>query len=190
MVGTIVADETWIGGKESNKHASKRRPIRIVPGQKDTYPGKTAVMSIINADTGEVRSQVITDTSSGTLGKVLSSNVNMSESVLWTDAGRGYIPLSSQFLDHQSVNHTAGEYVRYMTTGAVGTNKAENFFSQLKRSIDGTHHQVTSGHLPRYLGEFGFRYNTRKLADSDRFDVVGTRLEKRLSYRELLASAR
>ena len=69
---------------------------------------------------------------------------------------------------HQFVNHSVGEYVR----GPVSTNKAENFFSQLKRSIDGTHHSVSKAHLQRYLGEFDFRYSTRDLDDTQRMNMM------------------
>lgn len=158
MTGTIVADETWIGGSDKNKHARRRnQPVRVVPGQPDRDPGKTPILSIICADTGEVRSAVVGDVSGASLGKVIADRVNMSASVLWTDQSASYNTLGQQLIDHQSVNHSIGQYVRYTSTGAVSSNKAENFFSQLKRSIDGTHHHVTRGHLPRYLGEFDFR---------------------------------
>lgn len=79
--------------------------------------------------------------------------------------------MSGEFLDHQTVNHKADEF-----TGRRGqsTNKAENFFSQLKRSLYGTHHRVRVEHLPRYLTEFDFRYTTKDLTDGERMaDFVG-----------------
>lgn len=82
---------------------------------------------------------------------------------------------------HHVVDHKAGEYV---TEKSHGTNKAENYFSQLKRSIDGTHHHVSVEHLPRYLGEFDFRYTTRKMSDADRMALLVDRLDgKRLTYK-------
>jgi len=73
-----------------------------------------------------------------------------------------------------------GEYVR----DGVSTNLAETFFSQLKRSVDGTHHHVSSKHLPRYLSEFDYRFSTRKLSDSARLrDLMGRTEGRRLSYR-------
>ena len=68
----------------------------------------------------------------------------------------------------------------------VTTNHAEGFFAQLKRSIDGTHHAVSTEHLHRYLAEFDFRYNTRKLSDSQRMErLLGQVAGRRLSYRPL-----
>lgn len=84
-------------------------------------------------------------------------------------------------MGHSSIDHRAGEYVR----GDVSTNQAENFFSQLKRSIDGTHHHVSVEHLNRYLAEFGFRHSTRKVSDTERMAMVGQHVGgKRLTYRK------
>ena len=81
---------------------------------------------------------------------------------------------------HESVDHKAGEYVR----NGVTTNMAETFFSQLKRSVDGTHHHVSAKHLPRYLAEFDYRFSTRKLSDSARMsDFMGRTGGRRLTYR-------
>jgi hypothetical protein len=82
------------------------------------------------------------------------------------------------FAGHERVNHKEGEYVR----GDVSTNQAENFFSQLKRSIDGTHHHVSVDHLPRYLAEFGFRYTFRKESDTERM----ARLIRQVGGRRLM----
>jgi hypothetical protein len=80
------------------------------------------------------------------------------------------------------VNHKAGEYVK----SGAGTNAAENYFSQLKRSIDGTYHHVSREHLPRYLAEFDFRYSTCKMSDGERLQkMVDQSAGKRLTYRPL-----
>jgi hypothetical protein len=77
------------------------------------------------------------------------------------------------------VNHLAGEYVR----DGAGTNQAENYFSQLKRSIDGTHHHVSREHLDRYLAEFDFRHSTHKLSDTIRLEtLMGQVAGRRLMY--------
>jgi hypothetical protein len=83
-----------------------------------------------------------------TLRKVIADHVNMPASDLHTDSAKYYQTLGAEFASHQAVNHEAGEYVH----GQVSTNQAENFFSQLKRSIDGTHHHVSKTHLPRVSG--------------------------------------
>jgi hypothetical protein len=83
---------------------------------------------------------------------------------LETDSLKSYKGLGRRFLSHQTVDHTCGEYVR----GTVSTNMAERYFSQLKRSLDGTHHHVSREHLDRYLAEFDYRYITRKISDTQR----------------------
>lgn len=86
------------------------------------------------------------------------------------------------FAKHEVVNHHAGEYVR----GDVSTNATEGFFSQLKRSIDGTHHHVSTTHLPRYLGEFDYRYSTRRMDDGERMEaLMGRTGGRRLTYNQI-----
>lgn len=74
-----------------------------------------------------------------------------------TDSFASYRGLGKEFASHEYVSHSDGEYVR----GEVHTNTAENYFSILKRGIDGTYHHISEAHLPRYLAEFDFRYNNR-----------------------------
>ncbi len=126
--------------------------IAIAPGKRPPHTDKTTVLSLINRETGEVRSRIIPDVTGTTLGKALGEQVNVAGSHLHTDSWVGYGPIGQQFISHESVNHKAGEYVR----GTVTTNHAEGFFSQLKWSIDGTHHHVSVEHLPRHLAEFDF----------------------------------
>lgn len=85
---------------------------------------------------------------------------------------------------HHTVDHNAGEYVR----NGVSTNRCESFFAQLKRSIDGTHHHVSVEHLARYLAEFDFRYNTRRITDTERLRrLMGRFAGRRLTYKTILA---
>ncbi len=104
---------------------------------------------------------------------ILSATLTTDELVAYRKVGR---TLEG---GHHSVNHSRKEYVR----GRAHVNTAEDYFSQLKRSIDGTHHQVPSRHLPRYLAEFDFRYNTRDMSDGER-TVMAVRKAagKRLMY--------
>jgi transposase-like protein len=188
--GVIVADETWIGGNPKNKHGrdfnnSRRnervRPERIRPGQ-NLMTDKVSVLSLIDKATGEVRSHVVPDVTGHTLRKAIAEQVDMADSHLQTDSSTSYNQLGPEFQSHQTVNHSEGEYVR----GDVTTNHLEGYFSQLKRSIDGTHHHVSRIHLPRYLAEFDFRYSTNKMRDSERLQrMVDQSAGRRLSYRPL-----
>ncbi len=174
LTGTVEADETYIGGKARNMHASKRRRRVTGTGGID----KTAVVSLVQRG-GELRSQVMQETVTGaTLGAVLREHVSPAAH-LRTDAFGGYRQLGREFASHETVNHQAGEYVR----GDASTNTLEGYFSQLKRSIDGTHHHVSAHHLHRYVGEFDFRYNTRTLRDGERtVQAIRQSAGKRLTY--------
>lgn len=184
MRGVITADEVFLGGNTKNMHKTKREAMRK-PGRLGR--GGTAhlqpVLSLVNRDTGEVRSVAVPDVTSATLRKAIAEQVDMAASVLHTDAGMQYRQIGTEFAEHQWVNHGNGEYAR----GAVTTNHAEGFFSQLSRSIDGTHHHVSREHLSRYLAEFDFRYSTRKLSDSARLERMVDQAEgRRLSYKPLV----
>jgi transposase-like protein len=183
LVGTIVSDETYIGGKPGNKHL-KDRPKHHKWSKPRT--DKPVVLSLVNRETGEVRSRVIPDVTGATLAKAIDEQVNVAESDLFTDELRAYKPLGKAFRSHETVTHAAHEYVR---KDGVTTNAAESYFSQLKRSIDGTHHHVSREHLERYLAQFDFLRTWCETDDSDRMrgllNQVGGR---RLTYKPLTQS--
>jgi transposase-like protein len=178
FVGNVVMDETYIGGNPINQHASQRVPVKRGRGT-----SKTPVISLIDAETGEIRSAVVAKVNGRTLRKHIAENVDMAFSTLHTDALSAYMKIGTTMAGHHVVDHKAGQYT---TEKSKGTNKAENYFSQLKRSIDGTHHHVSVEHLPRYLGEFDFRYSTCKWTDTERMELLINRLDgKRLSYKRV-----
>jgi transposase-like protein len=187
----IVADETFIGGKPKNRHRqgqARRRPEggKGISGSAGLSEGrKVAVLTLIDKAAGEARSRVIPNVQGNTLAKAIAEQVNIAGSVLHTDAGMGYRDLGRQFIAHHTVDHSSHEYVR----GDVTSNQAENFFSQLKRSLDGTHHHVSKVHLHRYLAEFDFRYSTREIDDTERMARLAGRVGgRRLAYRPLTSS--
>jgi transposase-like protein len=143
--GRVVADETWIGGEPSNRHVHKRGQ----GGQGRT--DKTPVMSLVSRETGEVRSRVVPNVTGDSLCAVLTDHVDAATTHLHTDSS-AYVKIGPKFAGHSFVDHLAGEYVR----GDLRTNQAETYASQLKRSIDGTHHHVRREHVDRYLSEFDF----------------------------------
>jgi hypothetical protein len=125
---------------------------------------------------------VVNSVNGSTISKFLGDHVDMANSVLHTDESVNYSPVSTEFQAHESVNHKQGEYVR----GSVSTNRAEGFFGQLKRSIDGTHHHVSPEHLHRYVNEFAFRYSTCKMEDNERLQtMVDQAAGRRLTYKPL-----
>jgi transposase-like protein len=185
MRGTVVADETFFGGSDRNRHASAKR--RTYTDDEWQARQKTPILSLVDTTTGEVRSQVVPDVTAATLRKVIAEQVDMAGSALHTDEAHQYWPIGREFADHRKVNHLADEYVRVDDDGVmVTTNRLESFFAQLKRSIDGTHHHVSREHLHRYLAEFDFRYSTREMTDPQRLQAMVNRVAgRRLSYKPL-----
>lgn len=175
---TVEADETYVGGKEKNKHRSKRNSDNI------GGVGKEAVFSLVERD-GKVRSHHVASVSAKNLGTILHQQLaDASKTKLMTDGEGQYRILAPMFESHEVVNHSIGEYVR----GNVHTNTIEGYFSILKRGITGTYHHVSPQHLKRYLAEFDFRYNTRaKLGvdDESRADkLIRGIVGKRLMYKD------
>ena len=148
--GTVVADETWFGGNPINRHGGSERHARKMPKMVKVTPGqnkmtdKTPILSLVNRETGEVRSTVVPNVTGHVLRKIIAEQVDMAGSELHTDEALVYRQIGPEFQAHETVNHSEAEYVR----GRVSTNAAEGYFSQLKRSIDGTHHHVSKQHLP------------------------------------------
>src|SRR4051794_22804563 len=125
LSGTIVADETFIGGKPKNRHQSRKG--KYGAGARSGLKPKTAVLSLISTQTGEARSRVIPNVTGATLRDALTEVVDTASSTLHTDKWGGYVEVGKKFVGgHESVDHSGGEYVR----GSVSTNQAENFFSQ------------------------------------------------------------
>ena len=176
---TIEADETFVGGKVTNR-SNKQRRVR--QGEKFLGPvhGKQPVVSLVERG-GKVRSFHVANVTGETLRAILVTNADRG-SWLMTDEHSGYINVGREFTGHGVVAHSKGEYGR----GPFHTNTIEGFFSLLKRGIIGTYHHVSEQHLARYCAEFDFRYNTRKLDDAERADenLLGA-IGKRLTYRRI-----
>ena len=148
---TVEFDETYVGGKEKNKHISKRNK-RNIGGT-----GKEAVFSLVERG-GKVRSHHIPNVTAKTLRPIMDEQIADATRTM-SDDGGARIRHGSP--DHHSVNHSIGEYVR----GDVHTNTIEGYFSIMKRGIAGVYYHVSPQHLKRYLAEFDFRYNERAALD-------------------------
>lgn len=173
--GEVEADETFIGGKARKMHLSAKERRITGTGTKD----KTAVMGILERG-GHVRTIVIANRKKTVLQAEVRKHVEAG-AALYTDALLSYEGLATDYA-HKVVDH-ALEYVN----GRVHTNGLENFWSLLKRGINGTYVSVEPFHLFRYLDEQAFRYNNRKdMNDSDRFSAVLSQVAgKRLTYAEV-----
>jgi len=128
---------------------------------------------------GDARSRVMNPVTGKNVRQVIEGNVEMG-SHLMTDGSSLYDEAAMDYI-HETVDHSAEEWVR----GNVHVNTAEGFFSQLKRSLDGTYHHVSEQHLHRYLAEFDYRYSSRKMKDGERtVKAIKKSTGKRLMYRE------
>ncbi len=173
----VEADETYIGGKNKNKHPDKR--TKGTQGR--STKSKTIVFGLLERN-GLVRTKVIENANSVTINSIINHNIR-SGSCIYTDEWRGYNRIRKDFY-HERVHHNIGQYV----DGNIYTNTIEGFWSHLKRGITGTYHQVNKKHLQKYCIEFAYRYNTRKWTELDRFEYTLFRNEGRLKYKELIAA--
>ena len=179
LSGEVEADESFIGGKARNMHASKRKTRIRGRGPE----GKAIVMGMLERKTGKVRTAVIESRRKHHLHAEIRQHVEPG-SQLYTDELLSYDGLESDYA-HKVINH-AEEYVR----GAVHTNGMENFWSLLKRTLGGTYVSVEPFHLFRYLDEQAFRYNNREATDADRFRLAVSGVGgKRLTYSAVTGEA-
>jgi len=183
---TVVVDETYIGPKvgRMNNKAKKQHYERHQTARGTTAPdaGKTEVVTLINRESGQVYSRVVNNVTRGSAAKHVYEVTNDISTIdLYTDGAQHFKGVGKDARSHEAADHAKGEYV---TKNGGGTNPVEAFFSQFKRSLDGTQHHVSRVHLQRYLDEFGFRHWTRQMKDAERLATYYKGLfGKRLTYR-------
>lgn len=179
LSNTVEVDEVYMGGKVKNMSKAKRKFLRE---NNMTGKTKTAVLGMLERE-GNLRLITLTKNAEDKeIAPAVIAGIDPAATLV-TDSAAVYGDMKETFEAHEVVNHSADEFVR---DKKWHTNSVEGAFSHLKRSIYGIYHQVTPKHLSRYCDETMFRYNLRKMGDTERFTFSLTQLEGRLTYKHLI----
>lgn len=175
FTGPVEADEAYLGGKRKNMPKAKRAALT---GRGAV--GKTIVVGTKDRDSNKVAARVVENTDGATLKGFIGEHTAPGATV-YTDESKSYIGMD---FDHESVNHSAGEYVR----GEAHTNGIEALWAMVKRGYQGTYHHWSAKHCDRYVAEFAGRHNIREKDTADQMAHVAKEMVgKRLRYRDLIA---
>jgi transposase-like protein len=176
LEGEVEMDESFIGGKEANKHASKRK------GGTQGGAGKVTIFGLLERG-GEIRVSKVDNLKAKTIREQVQENVKPGSSLM-TDEHSSYTGLKPDYY-HFRVNHSAGEYVRWYF---IHVNGIEGAWSLFKRQIYGIHHWVSEKHVQAYLDEMCYRYNRREMGEGERVNDLLDRVSGRLTYKALISA--
>lgn len=179
LSGEVEADETYVGG-DIKKMNTKRRNRMHEMGFRSGYQHKTPVLGMVQHD-GKVKAMKIEKSVGVVIKPILYDNIDRHSTII-TDGFGAYKDIDMVFDRHVKIEHAKGIYKE----NQFHTNTIEGFWSLLKRGIIGIYHFTSNKHLQMYVDEFVFRYNTRKFGESQRFNLLLSNTEYRLTYKELI----
>lgn len=177
LEGVVEIDETFVGGKNKNRHRDKKVPMC----QGRSYKDKTPVLGMLQRG-GKLTAFVVPNTQKNTLQPIIKNYVDP-KSILITDEWQAYRGLNSKY-DHRFVDHSKKEYVN-LSDKSIHSNSIEGFWGIFKRGMIGIYNHVSRKHLQLYVTEFVYRYNMRGLPESDKFNWMLANSNVRTKYREL-----
>lgn len=178
--GVVSADETFVGGKQKNKHKHKKDSYeRVNRGREHT--NKTPIVGFLQWG-GKVRTVVVPDVTVESLIPVVRRNITEG-AILVTDEWRSYRRINTEY-HHEVVQH---QYGRFMNDSGFTTNNLEGFWTWIKRMIMGVYHKVSRKHLQLYAHEATFRYNTRNMTLCERLNYALSLNNGKLGYKQLIS---
>ncbi len=179
--GIVESDETFVGGKNKNRHKDKKVP----KSQGRSFKDKTPVLGLLQRG-GMLRTFVIPNTSGETIKPLIYKNVERGCRFI-SDEWKAYRRLWIHY-DHKVIHHSKKQYVN-LDDPTIHTNTIEGFWGIFKRGYNGNYNWMSRKHLQRYMDEFTFRYNVKNLTEGDKFCAFFSNFGNRLTYKQLIGKA-
>lgn len=175
LEGVVMIDETFVGGKNKNRHIDKK--FKYEKGR--DFPDKVTVLGLVEMD-GDARLFAISKTSKEVMLPIIYENVKKESSIV-TDEWKAYRKLKKDY-DHQKVDHSKKEF---MNDCGFSTNHVEGLWSIVKRTYIGTYHKMSKKHIQRYMDEIAFRYNSRSMTGEERLNSIMSKISFKLTQKQI-----